>query len=63
MRSCFLAQVEMPCFAQELHQYPVGMKTQDDHGILKANTTFIMQNPCGLGILDYFSNEVVNYFK
>lgn len=36
MGSCFLAQVEMPCFAQEPHQYPLGMEIQDDHGKIKG---------------------------
>lgn len=36
MGSCFLAQVEMPCFAQELHPYPLGMEIQDDHGKIKG---------------------------
>lgn len=32
-------------------------------GKLKDNIIFTKQNPCGLGILDYFGNKTVNYFK
>lgn len=63
MGTCFLPLVKMPCFAQELHQYPVGMKIQDDHGKTEGQHHFTMQNPCGLGISDYFGNKVVYYFK
>lgn len=32
-------------------------------GKLKDKHYFTMQNPCGLGILDYFGNKVIYYFK
>lgn len=40
MKSFSLAQVETLPFAQELNQYPLGMKIQDDHTNVKEQHGF-----------------------